>query len=871
MARRPKPHRCGAVQHFPVPEDAVEQSITACFAGTVARHGDCVAIADGDSRLTYTALAQRATAVAQALTALEVGHEERVALLVDPGATAVASVLGVLEAGAAFAPLDVLDPPQRARDLVELAGARVLIASSARIAQATAIAVARDPVLAVVGADLLEPVDGDGSLGPATPGSAASVFFTSGSTGTPKAVLDTHRNVLHNALRYTNLLQISPADRLSLVQRLSFSGIASSLFTTITTGATLCTFPLTPERLPTLARWVEEESVTVFHAVPAIFRALLAGGRRFPDVRVLRLEGDRASWRDVELFRQSFPSTAVLANGLGTTETGLACQFRVGHDTPLGTGILPVGYPAPGMEILILDADGTPCADGEIGEIAVRSRFLARGYLGAPQQTAERFLSDASEDRRTYLTGDLGRFDERSRIECLGRLDGTHKVGGVRVEPAEIDAALLRLDSVREAATTIEAGRGEGGRIVARVVPARPGLSEVDVRRSLEAYLPAFMIPARIGVVAALAVDTNWKTTRTPVPGRAPRTDRERVLLSIWQEVLEVEIGVDDMFVDLGGDSLAAAEIVAAVEEELDLAVPMSLLARAPTVARMAAALRTGDPDRLARLVVLRDGGDGVPLVLIPDHEGNPLMYAAVARAVAAAHPVWAVQLSGGTDDDLSIPALAREVAATLRDAHPEGPYLVGGYCYGALVAFETARVLRETGAEVRPILLGLLPTDVPTLVSDDARARWRQEAGRRRLGLRRIRFHLGRVRHRAHGDAVVYLAGRLRTAVGLALRVALGRPYNDLQLAAVSYRPTPLPGAATLVLAAAVVATYTDNPAAAWGRLADRVDVRLLEGVAVDHELLGARGSGQLGSVLSALAESAGADRSAGSAQMEP
>jgi non-ribosomal peptide synthetase component F len=223
------------------------------------------------------------------------------------------------------------------------------------------------------------------------------------------------------------------------VRRLGFSGVASSIFTALLNGATLCTYPLDAATLPSLAAWIRREQVTIFHAVPAIFRVLVASGLRFPDVRVVRLEGDRASWRDVELFRSRFSPTAILANGLGTTETGLVCQYRVGPETALEDGVLPVGLPAPGMEVLVLDEHGAPKPDGSAGEIAVRSRYLAAGYMGAPELTAERFLQDGGGDARIYRTGDVGRVGPGGRLEYLGRIDGSLRIGGVRVEPAEVE------------------------------------------------------------------------------------------------------------------------------------------------------------------------------------------------------------------------------------------------------------------------------------------------------------------------------------------------------------------------------------------------------------------------------------------------
>lgn len=322
-------------------ESWVESTLAGRFYDQVRSTPDRIAIADAGSSVSYAALGARVAGLSELFRAEGVRPGDVAAVLADTGSDAVAALLGILACGAAFAPLDVLDPPARAAALLELAGSTCLVTSGDRRGQALEIAEAAPLRVRVVDISSASPAE-LGRPAAVTPTSPASVFFTSGSTGSPKAVLDLQRNVLHNVLRYTNLLAITADDRLSAVQRLGFSGIASSIFTALLNGATLCTFRLDAATLPALAAWVRREQVTVFHAVPAIFRVLVASGFGFPDVRVVRLEGDRASWRDVELFRSRFSPTAILANGLGTTETGLVCQYRVGREATLEDGVLPV-------------------------------------------------------------------------------------------------------------------------------------------------------------------------------------------------------------------------------------------------------------------------------------------------------------------------------------------------------------------------------------------------------------------------------------------------------------------------------------------------------------------------------------------------
>ena len=207
-----------------------------------------------------------------------------------------------------------------------------------------------------------------------------------------------------------------------------------------------------PENPDALAEWLIQERITIYHSVPALFRSLMRPGRTFPDVRIIRLEGDQATRRDADLSRAHFSPDAVLVNGLGTTETNLARQFFISASTALDTNVLPVGYAVPDMRILIVDEAGNHVGKGQVGEIAVQSRYLALGYWKNPEATAVKFLPDPQGgDARVYRTGDLGRLRADDCLDYLGRGDFRVKVRGQFVEPAEIENALLRLPNIYDA------------------------------------------------------------------------------------------------------------------------------------------------------------------------------------------------------------------------------------------------------------------------------------------------------------------------------------------------------------------------------------------------------------------------------------
>jgi len=285
-------------------------------------------------------------------------HSEPVALLLDQGLSACIAILAVLKAGKLYVSLDPAHPPAQIDDVLEDCGAELILTDARRAAHAREIVGSSARVLDL---DSLSP---DLSTGcpdvESDPDATAYIFYTSGSTGRPKGVFDTHRNVLHNVMRYTNSLCICPDDKLTLIQACSFSGTVSSLFGALLNGACALPFDLAAETPGRLAEWLEESRATIYHSVPTILRSLCRAGRgRFSDVRIVRLEGDTASQHDLELYRDHFSESSLLVNGLGATETGLVAQYFVKYAGKEQMGVVPVGNPAADIQIQVVGKGGS--------------------------------------------------------------------------------------------------------------------------------------------------------------------------------------------------------------------------------------------------------------------------------------------------------------------------------------------------------------------------------------------------------------------------------------------------------------------------------------------------------------------------------
>ncbi len=657
----------GAFDSFvPFERAKIDGSIVECFEIQARRVPDRLALQCGRYRFTYAELNAAANRIAHALLDASGSGGEPVALVLKQGAMLFAAILGVLKAGKFYVPIDARQARARSAYVIRDTDPALLLCDHASRRSAEELAPAGAIVVDVEAIDsAAAPGDPGVQVAPET---LAYVYHTSGSTGLPKGVADCHRNVLHNVMRYTNGLRISEEDRLSLVQSCTFSGCVSTQFGALLNGASLFPFDLHDEGPLRLARWVRQHRLTMFHGVPAIFRELADAAGEIPDLRVVRLEGDRATWSDVETFKAVCRPGALLVNGLGTTETGIVRRLFVDHQTPVDVGTLPLGGGVEDMEILVLDSEGQPLGTGEAGEIAVRSDYLALGYWRRPDLTTAAFRQDEpGGGKRTYRTGDLGRMRADGCLEYLGRSDSLPKIRGQRVEVDAVERALSSLDGVANVVVLAREDPGHEPRLVAYLVPEDGVRIEVhEVRRSLERRVPFASVPSAFVVLHQLPLADNGKVDfrALPPPGRdrprldtpylAPRSEVEVKLTDLWADLLAIEkIGVDDRFFDLGGDSLLAARMVVRIRAILGVELPIRSVFDGPSVAELARSIESSRP-------APADNAFSVPIARLRESCPQPLSAAQrriwLLHQIAGPQPVYneatAVRLRGPLDQD---------------------------------------------------------------------------------------------------------------------------------------------------------------------------------------------------------------------------
>ncbi|MFI0374441.1 amino acid adenylation domain-containing protein [Actinomadura sp. 1N219] len=532
--------------------------------------------------LSYRELDAEAARLARRLRRLGVGPEDVVALLLPTPADVVTALLAVAKAGAAFLPLDPAHPDDRLRAMLQ--DARAALAVTTVAARGRACLDGVPPLLLDEPGD--EAAGGHGAR--PHPSNTAYVVYTSGSTGRPKGVAVTHEGLA--ALRAALIVSgCGPGDRVLQIYSPAFDAMVWEVCSALLTGATLVPAPPSVERAGApLARFLADRRITQAALVPSILATLDADPATLP--LTLTVAGEACP---PALAARWAPGRRML-NAYGPTESTVCATISA----PLtGAGVPPIGAPIEGTRAHLLDPDQAPVPDGRRGEIYLSGTGLARGYVGRPGLTAERFLPNpyGPPGSRMYRTGDLARRRDDGALEYAGRADDQVKVRGHRVEPGEVEAALTRHPRVRQAAVVLD-----GGILVAHVTPATADVREL--RAHAARLLPAYMAPGRFVRHDRMPMTRNGKIDRSalaarPRPAAAqppPDAPPEEVLCAVAAQILGVDrVDPGDNFLDLGGHSLAAARLAAALRRRLGAAPALSAVFAAPTFADLARTMET--------------------------------------------------------------------------------------------------------------------------------------------------------------------------------------------------------------------------------------------------------------------------------------
>ncbi len=688
------------------------------IAAQVERTPEAVAVEYGDTQLTFAELSRRAAGLARYLRGLGVEAGALVGLAAERSLDMVVGLVGILKAGGAYVPFDPSYPSERLAYMLEDSGIEVLLTQSRLAAGLPEMPASLRHLVALDGP---VPLDGPGfEIAAAIPEGPAYAIYTSGSTGRPKGAVVPHRGIVNRLLWMQETYGLDAGDRVLQKTPFSFDVSVWEFFWPLISGACLVVARPGGHQDPDyLVRLVNQAGITTMHFVPSMLQVFVeaADVESCTSLRRVICSGEALAaplaHRFVSRFRQG--AAPVVYNLYGPTEAAVEVTgWRYEPESPLAA--VPIGRPVANTTAFVLDAHLRPVPVGIPGELLLGGVQIARGYLDRPELTAEKFIPDPFSPNggaRLYRTGDQVRRLPGGEIVYLGRLDYQVKVRGFRIELGEIEAALGALDGVREAVVTMREDLPGDQRLVAYVT----GGPDVDaLRRSLRERLPEFMVPAAFVQLAELPLTPNGKVNRRalPAPDRgpvrdfvAPRTPVEEALAEIWRELLGIErVGAHDNFFELGGHSLLAVLLMARIEKRLGKALPIASLFATPTLESLAAALSESAGLGRSPLVAIKPQGGGAPFFCVHPVGGNVLCYLNLSRSVEA--PFYALQSAG----EESVEAMAARYLLELRRVQPAGPYRLGGWSMGGLVAFEMARQLEAAGQAVE--LLAVVDTPPP-------------------------------------------------------------------------------------------------------------------------------------------------------------
>lgn len=848
------------------------------FMAQVARTPDACALLVDEREISYRQLDERANRLAHFLQAKGVGPDIPVGVALLRSPQQIVAVLAILKAGGAVVPLDPAFPEARLALLLAECRPELALAQNATVSRFAAIG------KRLVNLDAVQlPKKMSAPTHTATRESLAYILYTSGSTGRPKGVAMPHRPLVNLVTWQQEQSQLPVGARTLQLTALSFDVAFQEIFSTLCFGGTLVLIADVVRREPSilLSMLAGQQIARLFLPFVAL-NALAEAADRQTHIRPDALREVITAGEQLRItpaigrFFSRLPA-CTLTNQYGPTETHVATAYTLTGSPDSWPTLPAIGRPIANTAMQLLDAHMQPVPVGVVGEIYIGGDLLARGYWNRPKLTSERFVSAVSPQPSalspqpsafslSYKTGDLARYDSDGNLHFTGRADDQVKIRGYRVEPGEIEVILMQYDTVQTAVVRPATGPDGQTRLLGYVVPTTDGQPTTTVLRDyLLTQLPDFMVPAAIVLLDTLPLTPTGKIDllRLPLPDRAavavdayqaPEDGLETQLAHIWEEVLGVKpVGRDDNFFDLGGHSLLAIRLFGVIEERIGVRAPLAALFRAPTVWQLADVLRSdGNSADWSILVPIQPQGERPPFFCVHGVGGGVLGYAALARQLGVDQPFYGLQavgIDGAEQPDTTVEAMAERYLSVLRAVQPEGPYHLGGYCFGGLVAYEMACRLVARGEAVAHLAIfeGYAP------LGPGGRAIWRRP--REWLNFaRNLPYWFGdyieqggteswsivRRRARLTGKRVLRRFGRNNPVSStdilgnqmLTIPTHARRMFETQIQAQIRYKPQPYPGTLTLYRVRRLSLLRAGDPLMGWSILAQGgVTVRMIAG----------------------------------------
>ncbi|UYU27154.1 non-ribosomal peptide synthetase DhbF [Bacillus subtilis] len=707
------------------------------FEKQAALRPDAIAVVYEDQALSYAELNERANRLARFLISEGVGPEQFVALALPRSLEMAVGLLAVLKAGAAYLPLDPDYPADRIAFMLKDAQPAFIMTNTKAANHIPPVEnvpkiVLDDPELAEkLNTYPAENPKNKDRTQPLSPLNTAYVIYTSGSTGVPKGVMIPHQNVTRLFAATEHWFRFSSDDIWTMFHSYAFDFSVWEIWGPLLHGGRLVIVPHHVSRSPeAFLRLLVKEGVTVLNQTPSAFYQFMQAEREQPDLgqalslRYVIFGGEALELSRLEDWYNRHPENRPqLINMYGITETTVHVSYiELDRSMAALRANSLIGCGIPDFGVYVLDERLQPVPPGVAGELYVSGAGLARGYLGRPGLTSERFIADpfGPPGTRMYRTGDVARLRADGSLDYVGRADHQVKIRGFRIELGEIKAALVQHPQLEDAAVIVREDQPGDKRLAAYVIPSEETFDTAELRKYAAERLPDYMVPAAFMTMKELPLTPNGKLDRKALPapdfaaavtGRGPRTPQEEILCDLFMEVLHLpRVGIDDRFFDLGGHSLLAVQLMSRIREALGVELSIGNLFEAPTVAGLAERLEMGSSQSaLNVLLPLRTSGDKPPLFCVHPAGGLSWCYAGLMTNIGTDYPIYGLQARGiGLREELpkTLDDMAADYIKQIRTVQPKGPYHLLGWSLGGNVVQAMATQLQNQGEEVSLLVM---------------------------------------------------------------------------------------------------------------------------------------------------------------------
>jgi amino acid adenylation domain-containing protein len=700
-------------------------TLTDCIKSISLQHANKTALEDHIGSYSYTELLEYSYGISNTLIDVDIRLGDRVVLLLNQGKAAVAAMLGVLQAGACFIPIDTKEPEERLQYIINDCKPCVILSDNFNETAIKAIL----PNTKIISIDTIKPYPNLIKNIPITPEAMAYIFYTSGSTGNPKGVCQNHRNVLHFVTTYADTLAITDVDRLSMLYSMNFSASNMDIFSGLLRGATVCFYDLKNRGTSDLENWLDSQKISVLHTVPSIFRHLLnntTSNHVYKHIRAIDLGGEAVFNSDIKLLKQFFTDKCVCLNHLAATEASVIAQYKIDKNKHYQKGLLPVGPAASGMRITILN-NNKPAPIDETGEIILESEYLSTGYWQQPE-LSDKVFGISSNGIRHYRSGDLGFFDAEGHLNYVGRNDFRVKINGQTIELGEIEASINALPDIDEAiCIAYQEDETREKILIAFYITSSTTLTSNNLREALKSTLPNYMIPAIFIARESFPKTSTGKLDRKGIQplahelsinlthARLAETTLEKNIALIFSSLLKTDvIDCEKTFFELGGSSLLAMNLIMLLEKNYRVDIPLELINKNASVAHIANHITTADSPsntylHQSLLTPLKVDNKPYNLFLVHGRDGHAMVSPDFANLLGVNHNVYTLRARGlkhGEKPNLSMEGMAAEYIREIRQIQAEGPYYLSGLCAGSVIALEMARQLTRVGEVVKPVIV---------------------------------------------------------------------------------------------------------------------------------------------------------------------